>query len=95
MIHDPREAVLLAGSAATGARGHASATACALLHERVAWAHARTGEIRHAQRALSAVDTEYDRRRPADDPPWVYWLNEDEIAVMAGRCYVELGQPDR
>jgi hypothetical protein len=25
----------------------------------------------------------------------VYWLTEDEITVMAGRCYVELEQPDR
>lgn len=41
------------------------------------------------------MDTEYDRRRPADDPEWVYWLDSDEITVMAGRCYVELGQPDR
>jgi transcriptional regulator with XRE-family HTH domain/tetratricopeptide (TPR) repeat protein len=94
-LDDPREAVLLARSATAGAREHASATTRALLHERVAWAHARAGELRHTERALSAVDTEYDRRRPADDPEWVYWLNEDEIAVMAGRCYVELQQPDR
>jgi hypothetical protein len=25
----------------------------------------------------------------------VYWLTEDEITIMAGRCYVELDQPDR
>jgi transcriptional regulator with XRE-family HTH domain len=94
-LDDPREAVLLARSACAGARGHASATTRALLGERVAWAHARAGEVRHAERALSAVDTEYDRRRPADDPEWVYWLDSDEIVVMAGRCYVELGQPAR
>lgn len=41
------------------------------------------------------MDTEYDQRRPADDPEWVYWLDSDEITVMAGRCYVELGQPSR
>jgi transcriptional regulator with XRE-family HTH domain/tetratricopeptide (TPR) repeat protein len=92
---DPHEAVLLARSATAGAQGHASATTYALLQERVAWAHARAGEVRHAERALAAVDTEYDRRRPADDPEWVYWLDEDEITVMAGRCYVELKQPDR
>jgi ATP/maltotriose-dependent transcriptional regulator MalT len=28
-------------------------------------------------------------------PEWVYWLNEAEINVMAGRCYVELGAPGR
>ncbi|MFN2478262.1 MAG: hypothetical protein ABR615_03705 [Pseudonocardiaceae bacterium] len=92
---DPKEAVLLARSATAGAQRHASATTRALLEERVAWAHARSGEIRHTERALSAVDTEYDRRCPADDPEWVYWLDEDEITVMAGRCYVELHQPDR
>ncbi len=92
---DPHEAVLLARSATAGARGHASATTRALLEERVAWAHARSGDSRHTERALSAVDTEYNRRRPADDPAWVYWLDEDEIAVMAGRCYVELGWPSR
>lgn len=43
------------------------------------------------------MDTEYDRRRPADNPEWMYWLDDNEITVMAmaGRCYVELGQPDR
>lgn len=71
------------------------ATTCALLEERVAWAHPRAGDIRHTERALSAVDTAYDRRRAADDPEWVYWLDEDEIAVMAGRCYVELGRPSQ
>ena len=25
----------------------------------------------------------------------MYWLGSDEITVMAGRCYVELGQPNR
>jgi tetratricopeptide (TPR) repeat protein len=92
---DPHEAVLLARSAATGARGHASATTRALLQERVAWAHARAGEIRHTERSLSAVEADYERRLPADDPEWVYWLDEDEIKIMAGRCYVELQQPDR
>jgi tetratricopeptide (TPR) repeat protein len=94
-LDDPQDAILLARSAAAGARGHASATTRALLHERVAWAHARAREIRHAERALAAAETEYERRRTADDPEWVYWLTEDEITIMAGRCYVELGQPDR
>lgn len=92
---DPHEAVLIARSAVTGARGYASATTRALLQERVAWAHARAGELRHTERALSAVEADYERRLPADDPEWVYWLDADEITVMAGRCYVELRQPDR
>lgn len=46
-LDDPQEAILLARSAAAGVRGHASATTRALLQERVAWAHARAGEVRH------------------------------------------------
>lgn len=94
-IGNPHEAVLLARSAQSGAGAHAGATTRALLGERVAWAHARAGETRHTERALALVDSEYDQRRPADDPSWVYWLDPDEVTVMAGRCYVELGQPDR
>jgi ATP/maltotriose-dependent transcriptional regulator MalT len=92
---DPHEAVLLARSAQSGARAHASATTRALLGERVAWAHARAGETRHTARALALVENDYDQRQPADDPSWAYWLDSDEVTVMAGRCYVELGQPER
>jgi len=53
------------------------------------------GEHRPTERTLAAVETTYDQRAPGDDPEWVYWLNEDEITVMAGRCYVELGQAER
>jgi hypothetical protein len=30
-----------------------------------------------------------------DDPDWIYWLNREEVDVMAGRCYTELHQPAR
>jgi transcriptional regulator with XRE-family HTH domain len=88
-VGDPRRATTLARSAYVGAKRGAkrgaSATTLALLAERVAWAHARTGESSGAERALALVETEYDRRRPGDDPTWVYWLDEQEIEIMAGR----------
>lgn len=28
------------------------------------------------------------------DPDWIYWLNREEIDIMAGRCYTELRKPD-
>jgi len=92
---NPHEAVLLAHTAYTGAKGRASATTQALLMERVAWAHARAGELRQTEIALNAVGRHYARRDPADDPSWVYWLDRREIDVMAGRCYTELRQPER
>lgn len=89
------EAVLLAQTAVTGAKQQATPTTRALFKERVAWANAKAGDRRQTERALAAVETDYEHRRPADDPEWVYWLNEDEITVMAGRCYVELGVAER
>jgi tetratricopeptide (TPR) repeat protein len=92
---DPRDAVLLGQSALTGSQGAASATTRALFSERVAWAYAKTGDPRATERALGQVEDLYVQREPADDPEWVYWLTPDEIDVMAGRCWTELGEPDR
>lgn len=92
---NPREAVLLARTAYAGAKHHASATTKALLQERVAWAHARSGETRQTESALDIADRFHEHRDAASDPPWVYWLDRREIEVMAGRCYAELRQPAR
>jgi len=34
-------------------------------------------------------------REPAGDPLWTYWLDEHEVAIMAGRCWTELHRPLR
>jgi transcriptional regulator with XRE-family HTH domain len=94
-VGDPRTAVTLARSAYAGARRDATATTRALLAERVAWAAARTGAASGVERALATVETEYDHRRPEDDPEWVYWLDEDEIEIMAGRVWTQLRRPLR
>jgi transcriptional regulator with XRE-family HTH domain/tetratricopeptide (TPR) repeat protein len=94
-VGNPREALLLAQSADTGAKHQATPTTRALFKERVAWANAKVGDRKQAERALAAVETDYEHRMSDDDPEWVYWLNEDEINVMAGRCYVELGVAER
>ncbi len=92
---NPHEAVLLAHTAATGTPRNAPVITRTLLAERVAWAHARAGERRQAERALGEADQTFNAHRPEDAPSWMYWLDRDEIDVMAGRCYTELGQPHR
>lgn len=94
-VGDPREAATLARSAYAGARRDATATTRALLAERVAWAEARAGEAGGAERALGMVETEYDVRQADDDPIWVYWLDEGEIEIMAGRVWTQLRRPLR
>jgi len=41
------------------------------------------------------VDDAFADSQPADDPSYTYWLNRDEIDVMAGRCLTELKLSDR
>ncbi|QFZ23346.1 helix-turn-helix domain-containing protein [Saccharothrix syringae] len=94
-VADPHDALLLARTAAKGARS-ATPVVRALLLERVAWASAKTGDRDATLRALDAVDDTYEQRSPGiEEPEWVYWLNRAEIDVMAGRCMIELGTPDR
>ncbi|WP_221467013.1 tetratricopeptide repeat protein [Saccharopolyspora phatthalungensis] len=64
----------------------------ALLLERVAWASARARDADATWCALDAVDDSYEQRGEGE-PEWVYWLNRNEIDVMAGRCMIELGRP--
>ncbi|GAA2991776.1 hypothetical protein GCM10010483_40380 [Actinokineospora diospyrosa] len=93
-VGDPRDAVLLARSAAKGAR-QATPVVRALLHERVAWAAARCRDRDGTRRALDTVDELYEGRALGiAEPEWVYWLNRHEIDVMAGRCLIELGEPE-
>ncbi|WP_245192832.1 helix-turn-helix domain-containing protein [Amycolatopsis alba] len=94
-VGNPADAALLAKSAVKGAHD-APPIAKALLLERVAWASARSRDAESALRAMDAVDDAYESRSAGiGEPEWVYWLNRDEIDVMAGRCFIEIGQPDR
>ncbi|WP_019031086.1 helix-turn-helix domain-containing protein [Salinispora arenicola] len=87
------DALLIARSAVTGAP-HASPVVRALLLERLAWAAARLRDTDTTRRALDAVNDAYDQRSDGIvEPEWVYWLDRTEIAVMAARCLIELGQP--
>lgn len=91
----PRDAVLLAQSATSGTQHSATATVRALFLERLAWAYARSSQVRQTERTLAAVEDVYSDRTPEEDPLWAYWLTPEEIDVMAGRCWVELHQPDK
>src|SRR5439155_6736382 len=77
------------------ARTSASATTRSLLLHRVAFAHARVGDLPACERALAAADRVWRRRDPEHDPGWLYWFDEAEAAAMTGRCYAALGRPRR
>jgi hypothetical protein len=61
----------------------------------VAWATARAGDLRACERTLGLVEDCFSNGPKDGDPDWLYWLNREEVDVMAGRCYTELRRPDR
>ncbi|MGC5018140.1 helix-turn-helix domain-containing protein [Micromonospora sp. DT47] len=88
---DPAGALLLARAGYAGARRSASPGLRALLLHRVALAAALGGRAGAARQALDAA-----RRTavaPGAEPPWLYWLDEAELAAMTGRTLVALGRP--
>jgi tetratricopeptide (TPR) repeat protein len=91
----PDEAIVLARTAFQGARHDATPVTRALLLERVAWAAARSGDLRDCERTLGMVEESFSAGPRDNDPDWIYWLNREEIDVMAGRCHTELGNARR
>lgn len=91
-VGDPADALLLARTAAKGARS-ASPLVRALLLERVAWAASRARDRDLARRVLDSADDAYEDRGEVAEPAWVYWLDRREVDVMRGRCLIELGRP--
>lgn len=77
------------------ARPMATPKVNALLLERKAWAHATAHEPQEVDRALSLAREALQVRDDRPDPDWVFWVNEAEIDIMAGRCWTELRRPLR
>ncbi|GIF95298.1 helix-turn-helix domain-containing protein [Catellatospora citrea] len=92
---DPGAAWRLARIAAAGARRDGSPGLRALLAHRAALAAARAGDGRTAQDGLLVARRLGDRVRAEHEPSWLYWLDQAELAAMAGRCLVALDRPAR
>jgi tetratricopeptide (TPR) repeat protein len=94
-VGDAREAALLASTAWHGAEAVATAATRALLLDRLAWAYARLGDAEAAEQAIDRASEAIDDSEAGGDPSWAYWVNIDEVDIMAGRCFTELRQPKR
>lgn len=92
---DYNDGVLLSQSALHGAGKLATRSVKTLYLERSAWALACAGLKKQAEKKLAEVEITFNGYRPEFDPEWVYWLNPDEITIMAARCFVKLNQPQK
>jgi hypothetical protein len=86
------EAASLARAARTGTAGIATATLTAHFHTMEARALARLGDARGCDRALGEAVREFERRTPDDDPAWIRYFDESELAAEFGHCLRDLGR---
>jgi transcriptional regulator with XRE-family HTH domain len=86
------EAANLARAARTGTTGIATATLTAHFHTMEARALARLGDARACDRALAEAVREFERRTPENDPDWIRYFDEAELAAEFGHCLRDLGR---
>lgn len=93
---DPNGAADLASDALGRTRRIGSPRMEAMLHARLARAHARAGQERATARAQGAAFDAYDRARDRSrdgDPACVYWVDQGELHSWAASNAMNLGKP--
>ncbi|MFI9346003.1 helix-turn-helix transcriptional regulator [Streptomyces sp. NPDC052773] len=91
---DVREGLTMARAALDAAR-EAPPRARALYLDRVAWAHAKNGEVQPAFRALGEAGEALSRHGGEEEPGYLYWVDAGELQVMEARVFTELRRPLR
>ena len=91
----PSKALALAEAAFDLARAGGTPRTVATLHHRAARAHARLGEADACKRRLDSAQTAYhDDQPPDEEPQWVAYVSEYELAAQRGACFLSLHMPD-
>lgn len=91
----PKKALTLAQTACDLVRCEGTRRVRATLHNRAARAHARLGNATECQRQFDLARTEFAAcERSDDDPEWIRYVSEIEIAAQRGACYLDLKRPD-
>ncbi|MER7268912.1 hypothetical protein ABT344_11475 [Micromonospora carbonacea] len=88
-----QEAAQLARAAQEGTRGVASATVSAMFLAMEARARAGAGDSRSCASVLREAESAFNRRAACDDPPWIYYFDEAEMAGEAAHCFRDLRSP--
>lgn len=93
---DPRGGVHLVEAALAAAPAIGSARMTAMLHARLARAHAKAGDRRASDHAAGYAFEAYDRAKAGDEEPaCVYWVNRGELHQLAGSCALDVNVPRR
>jgi transcriptional regulator with XRE-family HTH domain len=94
-VSTTRPSIELATASYDTAKHDASPRVRALLLERLAWTHAVAGNPTETDRALAQATEAITQAATEPEPDWVFWVDDQEIQIMAGRCWIELHRPLR
>jgi hypothetical protein len=93
---DPKDGVALADAAARGTAKAATPRVWAMLAARAARAHAQAGDaaacgaaLARAEKAMAGISA------GVEEPAWIYYFDEAELAAQAGACWLTLQQYHR
>jgi tetratricopeptide (TPR) repeat protein len=87
-------AVNLTRAASAGAASLATPTQQAHFLAMEARAHAAAGDVASAERALSRAVRTFERRTDGNDPAWISYFDDAELAAEFAHCYRDLGRGD-
>lgn len=87
-----REAIDLSQAALAGTRTVATATLTAQFLAMQARALAALGERSRCELTLLEAERVFERRRPSDDPEFITYFTEAELAAEIGHCMRDMGQ---
>jgi hypothetical protein len=86
------DALHLARAAQSAAAGRATPTVASMFLAMEARALASLGDQAGCAAVLHRAEQQLDQRAPADDPQWIYYFDELELAGEAAHCARDLGQ---
>jgi hypothetical protein len=90
-----RQAVALARAGHAVANGQATPVLSALLHAVEARGHALLGDANTTRTAVLEAERSYERARPGDEPSWLAFYTDAELAADLGRCLRDVGEPEQ
>jgi len=90
-----RQAVALARAGHSVANGNATPVLSALLHAVEARGHALLGDGNATRTSVLNAERPYEHARHDDEPNWLRFYTEAELAADLGRCLRDVGDPDQ
>lgn len=90
----PAEALALADAGHRTAKDCGSPSTAARCSVLTARAHAIAGDANQSARAMGAAETELNRAQPAEEPFWIRFFTEEQLAAEAMYVAHDLGRAD-